>query len=423
MQKSSSSSQQDATGKTVANPSISLWRNRDYLLLWSGQLVSSMGSQVSQLAFPLLVLALTGSPAQAGFVGAMRAVPYLIFSLPAGALIDRWDRKRVMIICDTGRALSMASILVAFLLWHLTFLQLCLVSVIEGTLFVFFNIAEVACLPRIVSKEQLPTATAQNITAVYLSSLLGSPVGGALYAAGRTFPFLIDAVSYVFSVLSLFSITTTFQEERTVPSRNIWTTIREGLTWLWHQPLVSFMAIMSGDLNLLGAGSTLIIIVLAQHLHASPLIIGLMFTLDAFGGIVGAWIATRVQRRLTFGQVITGMIWIVVVLYPLYAFAPQILILGLVAAAISLVFPSYDVVQFSYRSVLVPDELQGQVNSVFRLIAFGGQPLGLALTGILLQMVGAVLTILFLDWISYPGTRSDTKRACSSRGIIYREPG
>ncbi len=79
-------------------PSPSLWRNRDYMLLWSGQLVSSVGGQVSQLAFPLLILALTHSPAQAGLAGALRALPYLIFSLPAGALIDRWDRKRVMIL-------------------------------------------------------------------------------------------------------------------------------------------------------------------------------------------------------------------------------------------------------------------------------------------------------------------------------------
>src|SRR5579863_2624707 len=88
----------------------SLWRNRDYMLLWSGQVVSNMGSQVSQLAFPLFILLLTHSPVQAGLAGALRALPYLIFSLPAGALIDRWDRKRVMILCDSGRALALGSI-------------------------------------------------------------------------------------------------------------------------------------------------------------------------------------------------------------------------------------------------------------------------------------------------------------------------
>ena len=94
----------------------SLWRNRDYLLLWSGQAVSSAGTQVSGIAFPLLVLAITGSPAQAGLACAPCALPYLIFSLPVGALIDRWDRKRVMILCDAGRAIALGSIPVALAL-------------------------------------------------------------------------------------------------------------------------------------------------------------------------------------------------------------------------------------------------------------------------------------------------------------------
>src|SRR6266700_3059305 len=151
-----------STKEVIPRRPKTLWLNRDYMLLWSGQMVSNVGTQVAQLAFPLLILALTGSPAQAGFAGALRALPYVFFSLPAGALIDRWDRKRVMIICDAGRALSMASIPVALAIGHLTIIQLYLVSTIEGTLFVFFNIAEVACLPNVVAKEQLPAATAQN---------------------------------------------------------------------------------------------------------------------------------------------------------------------------------------------------------------------------------------------------------------------
>ena len=95
-----------SSGEVTPRRPRSLWLNRDFMLLWSGQVVSNVGTQVSTLAFPLLILALTGSPAQAGFAGALRALPYLIFSLPAGALIDRWDRKRTMILCDTGPLLS-----------------------------------------------------------------------------------------------------------------------------------------------------------------------------------------------------------------------------------------------------------------------------------------------------------------------------
>src|ERR1700730_15056764 len=87
--------------------SVSLWRNRDFLLLWGGQVVSAIGSQVSLLAFPWLILAITGSPAQAGVIAAIRTLPYILFGLPAGALVDRWNRKQVMILCDVGRALAL----------------------------------------------------------------------------------------------------------------------------------------------------------------------------------------------------------------------------------------------------------------------------------------------------------------------------
>ena len=372
----------------------SLWLNLDYMLLWSGQMVSNVGTQVSTLAFPLLILALTNSPAQAGFAGALRALPYLIFSLPAGALIDRWDRKRVMILCDTGRALSMASIPVALVLGHLTILQLYLVSLIEGTLFVFFNIAEAACLPRVVPKEQLPAATAQNMATDGITVLLGPSLGGALYTAGRLLPFVADAVSYVVSVISLFFIRTKFQKERVAARRNLWVEIREGLNWLWHQPLIRFIAILTGGNNLINSGYVLIIIVLAQQQHASSFTIGLIFAVGGIGGIIGALIATSLQKRLSFAQAIIGTSWLFALFIPLYAIAPNPLILGIITAATFVAGPVYNVVQFSYRSAIIPDELQGRVNSVFRLIAFGGQPLGLALTGLLIQNIGVIPTIL-----------------------------
>ncbi len=124
----------------------SLWRNRDYLFLWSGQALSDIGGAVSELAFPLLVLAVTHSPAQAGFLAALRALPATLFSLLAGVLVDRWDRKRVMLVCDIGRALSLASIPLAYALGHLTIWQLYLTAFLEGTLMIVFKLAKTAAV-------------------------------------------------------------------------------------------------------------------------------------------------------------------------------------------------------------------------------------------------------------------------------------
>ncbi|GHO47049.1 hypothetical protein KSX_52120 [Ktedonospora formicarum] len=210
----------------------SLWRNRDFMLLWSSQLLSSVGSQVSLLAFPLLVLGITHSATQAGLVGALDSLPFAILCLPAGALIDRWDRKRVMLICDTGRALALGSIPVALWLGHLSLLQICLVALVEGTLMTFFSVAEIACLPHLVPKEQIPAASAQNQAINSTSWTLGPFLGGLLYGIGPAVPFLTDAISYVWSVLSVFLMRARFQEERAEEPRKIWYEIGEGLLWL-----------------------------------------------------------------------------------------------------------------------------------------------------------------------------------------------
>src|SRR5438067_1967505 len=157
--------------------SRSLWRNRDFMLLWSGQTVSVLGTNISGLALPLLVLALTHSPAQAGLLTAARQLPYLLFSLPAGALIDRWDRKAAMIRCDLIRWIALGSVPLAFAFGYLTLVQLYVVVVIEGTAYVFFSIAQIAALPQVVSKAHLPRAYALDTTTEYVGMLVGPSLG------------------------------------------------------------------------------------------------------------------------------------------------------------------------------------------------------------------------------------------------------
>jgi predicted MFS family arabinose efflux permease len=391
-----------ATNKTTKNtpamPSAaSLWRNRDYLLLWGGQAVSTVGSQLSLLAFPLLVLSLTHSPAQAGLIGALRELPYLLLGLPAGALVDRWDRKRVMVLCDIGRTLALGSIPLALLLGHLTLVQLYLVSLIEGALFIFFNLSVTACLPQVVAKEQLPAAVAQDQAANATSQLFGPSLGGLCYTLGRMVPFLADTISYGVSVLSLLFIKTAFQEERTAGPRSLRAEVLEGLVWLWRQPLVRFLALLSGIFNLTGAGYTLIVIVLAQRLHASSFAIGLILAGTGVGNILGTLVTPTIQKRFNFRQVMIGSTWVLALTWPLFVFTPTVFLLGVVTALSFVAVPALSVAQVSYRLSVVPDHLQGRVNAPFRIISWGCLPLGLALAGAMLQSFGPVATV----WITF----------------------
>jgi MFS family permease len=374
----------------------SLWRNRDYLLLVGGQIVSTLGSQFSLIAFPLLALFLSGSPAQAGLIGSMRLLPYFLLSLPAGALSDRWDRKRVMQICDAGRALSLASIPVAYALGHLTLLQLYLVSLLEGTLFVFFDLAEVACMPQVVGREQIVAATAQNEMGRNVAFLLGPALGGAIYSLGKFLPFLLDACSYLLSVLSLSCIRAKFQQERTGRPEKLWIEIRAGLLWIWRQPLIFFIAFTGTLTHLLFDGIVLLVIVLGQHMHATPFAIGLVLAMDGVGGMIGSILADRFQHILTFRVAFIGCHWLWAVLWFLLLLPRDMIALSIVVALLYAVLMIADLAQFSYRRILIPDELQGRVNSVFRLISYSGAPLGLALAGFLLQVYGPIATIMLL---------------------------
>lgn len=374
-----------------------LWRNRDFLLLWSGQAVSSLGTAMTQTAYPLLVWDLSHSAAMVGLVGGIGTLPYLLLSLIVGALIDRWDRKRVMILCDIGRTLNLASVLLALFLGRLTGIQICLNTLIEGTFFVFFNLAEVACLPRVVSNEQLPLAAAQNEATMGTTVLVGPLLGGALYSLRQLLPFLADAVSYAVSVLSLSLIHVPFQQEQRGQRRALWIEIREGLCWLWQQPVLRFMALLTGILNFISGGLTPILLVLVKQEHGSSLLYGSILTLGGFGAILGSVLGAPVHKRLPLGSIVLTVLWVNALIFPCYALAPHPVLLGLISAVLFVCGPIYNVAQLSYRLALIPDELQGRVNSVYRLLAFGFLPLGWSLTGLLIQWFQVVPAILFLS--------------------------
>lgn len=381
---------------TPTSPSGSLWRSREYLLLWGGQTVSAIGSQFSGFVIPLLVLALTNSPAEAGLVGALQGVPYIILSLPAGALADRWNRKTIMIACDSLRALNMLSVPLALATGHLTMTQIYVVALVEGTLFVFFNVAETASLAHVVSPEQLPAAVASQETTWGISALVGPVVAGALYqAVSAALPFLVDAGSYLVSALSLSTMRAQFQAEREVPPGSLLSGMGEALRWLWGQPLLRFLAIITAAGDFLFSGIGLIPLVIArQQMHASPVVIGLIFTLAAIGGIVGSALAPRLQRRATFGPTLIGTSWILALLYPLLAVAPNPVALGLIRAGMSGTVSISNTIRLSYPLARIPDALQGRVTSLTTLVAYGSLPVGQALTGILLQNIGPTSAVL-----------------------------
>jgi predicted MFS family arabinose efflux permease len=227
-----------------------------------------------------------------------------------------------------------------------------------------------------------------------VGAVIGPPLGGILFSASHLLPFIVDAGSYAASCLSLTTIRARFQGARAAAQRSLRSEIGEGVAWLWRHTLIRYMAFLTGGINYVTSGFALIIIILATQQGASPALTGTIFAAAGVGGILGAVMAPLLQRRLSFGQVITGACWCYALVWCLLPAATTPLLLMLLVGLGAFISPTYDTVQMSYRLALIPDTLQGRVNSVFRLVADGAKALGVAATGILLEQLGTTSTIL-----------------------------
>jgi predicted MFS family arabinose efflux permease len=362
--------------------------------------VSVLGTRVTSIAYPLLVLALTGSPAQAGVVGFAQSLPFILFYLPAGALVDRWNRKRVMLVSEAVRAVALGSIAVAIATGTTTLAQIVAIAFVEGSLFVFFRLSESSALPRIVAREQLPTAIAQNQAREQGADLAGQPLGGALFALGHAVPFLFDAVSYAVSFVSLLFIRPAFQEEREPRSTRLLTDIKEGVSWLWHEPFLRVSVLLLACTNFVFSAISLALIVRAQDLGASPSRIGVMLAFGGAGALLGSAVAPWIHRRMHPKIVVIGALWMWAIIMPIIAAVPSALAIGAIWGVAAIAGPVLNVSLASYRYALVPDRMLARVQSAALVVAWGAVPLGQLAAGLLLQGAGAVKTIVLLAAIN-----------------------
>jgi predicted MFS family arabinose efflux permease len=366
----------------------SLWRNRDFQLLWIGQAASALGSRASTIAYPLLVLALTGSPADAGIVGFAATIPYLVLQLPAGVLVDRVDRRRAMLACDAGRFVILAGVAAAVASGRSPLWLLVLTALAEGCLTVVFNLAELSAIQLLVPSGQLEPALAQNEARVRGAGLAGQPLGGFLFGLGRAVPFAGDAISYAVSLVTLAAIRRQLVAEEVGERRHPFTEMVEGLRWLWHQPFLRSTTLIVAASNGLFQAVTLAVIVVARAHGASSAVVGIILAGWGVGGLAGAAGAAWLGRRLPAGAVVIGANWVWAALLPVVALVPEPLAIGTAGAGMAFVGPAWNVVLGSIEMRLTPAALLGRVQAVQMTAAFGAIPLGSLIGGFLLDRLG-----------------------------------
>ena len=371
----------------------SLSRNREFMLLWSGQTLSSLGSQVSQVAYPLLVLALTGSAAKAGLVGFAHELPIGLLALPGGALADRVDRKRLLVAVDAGSALALLVIPVGLLAGHLPYGVIVAVAVIDGAGFSLTYAAERGVLPHVVKPDQLGEAVARNESRIFGAMVGGPLLGGLLFAVGRAVPFVVDAVAYAASSITKLLIGADFQGER--EPGGPWAPL-QGVRWLWDRPFFRMVSVLFALGNPVLQGLLLLAVLLAKHHGASSALVGVMLGIGAAGGLAGALAAPRLRERVTARMALIGENLVLTLALPVLLLAHDAILIGLVVAAAVSITPLTNTIVVGYRVALVPDHLQGRVQAASMVITFSLAWLGPLLVGVLVEDAGLEATILVL---------------------------
>lgn len=373
---------------------VPLSRNRDYQVLWVSQVLSGIGLSAAVIAFPLLVLALTGSATKSGLVLGAITTAQLLAGLPAGALVDRWNRKTIMLCCEAIQTIAAAS-LVAALWWNaVPIWYLIVVGAVIGICGALFRPAETAYVTWVVPAGQLNAAVALNAARGSVAQLSGTAAGGFLFALARFVPFVADAVSHGLACVLLLFLQPPPRQRQPAPTRRLRQEIMDGLGWVWGNRHIRVTALCAVVLNLFICAFYLIVIVVAQARGISAGQIGVIAAMLGVGGLVGSVLAAGLSQRVSPYASIIAVMWGLGGLTLAAAFAGSGWMLGVLFAAMALLPPTANTAIITRQLLLTPDELRGRLSSVLGIITGAAAALGPVLGGLLagaLSGTGAVL--------------------------------
>jgi len=369
-----------------------LRRNRDFLLLQTGQLLSTFGAMMSGIAYPLLTLALTGSAAKAGYVGAVQFTPIVLLSAAAGVAADRFDRRKLMIASDAAGAAALASLAAAVLSHHATFWLILLVAFVDTSAAVLFRAGSSGAFRAVVPRPQLADAASVAMARMSTVRLIGPPAGGAIFGLSRGLPFLADAISYAFSTASLLLMRTRFQEEREPGAR---THFREGLAYFWQLPFLRTTVGMIAASNLVAAGAPIAVIILAHRHGLSSAAIGGFVALQGVMLLAGSTVSPLLRRLFPMRAILLSEFWMGLV-YAAFIVYPNVYVLAVAVSLHAFWFPNTDSAMTAYSYVLIPDRLLGRAMAASNTLRALSAPLGPLAAGLLLSHTSPRMTILAL---------------------------
>jgi MFS family permease len=377
----------------ATEPTKKLGSNFYKLLVASA--ISNFGDGVRLTAIPLLAATLTRDPGLIAGVTLASTLPWLLFALTAGALVDRLDRRQTMWTMQVFRFVLMVGLSIAILL-DLTstgvLVTLYIVSFLLGAAEVMFDNAAQAIMPSVVRKDQLQVANGRLYAAEEVfNRFAGPPAGSFLFVAVATLPFIIDAASFGLGAILIFTMAGSYRPPRdaSAPPTRLRTEVAEGLRWLWNHKLLRTLGIMTGVHNLTSnATFSLFVLYALEILDLSEEGFGILMASMAIGGLVGSLIGHRLARLFGDGVSFYVITLVAAGINLVIGLTSSAIVVGVISVIFGVGIAWWNVIAVSLRQSVVPDRLLGRVNSVYRLLAWGTMPLGAVLAGLLGELFG-----------------------------------
>jgi MFS family permease len=382
-----------------------LLRHPDFLKLWTAETISQFGTQVSLLAIPLVAISfLKATPFEIGLLGTFEFLPFIFFSLPAGAWVDRLRRRPILIAADIGRGASLLSIPVAWWLGVLSIQQLYVVGFVNGVMTVFFDVSYQSYLPSLVDRDQIVEGNSRLETSRSAAQIAGPGIGGVLIGAvSAPIAVVADAVSFIGSALFVLGIRRAEPpvqhtvDEHGRPRGSMRGEIVDGLRYVLGHRYLRSIAASTGWSNLFtNMLFAVYLVYVVRELALAPEVIGLVFGLGNLGTLAGALFASRIAVRVGTGPTIvaamllSGIGEVLIAVAPREGAVPFLIAAGLVTGLAGMV---YNITQVSFRQAITPPRMQGRMNATMRFIVWGTIPVGTIVGGYLGGIIGLRETI------------------------------
>jgi MFS family permease len=388
--------EQTRTTTTTAGPK---GLGTPFRLLFTASTGSNLGDGVLLAAVPLLARRLSDDPLAVSSVTVAATLPWLLFGLAAGAIVDRTDRRRAMVRADIARCVGLALFALAVSAGSPSLAAVIAIVFLVGAAETIFDTAAQAVLPTLVATEQLERANGRLFGAqTAANGFVGPPLGALLFAAGTALPFALDAATFGLSAALLVGLPRPRSGRRATSTPRGTTLrhdVREGLAWLWRHDGVRAFAIGAAVVNLAHTAAMAVAVLLVRdELGGSELVFGLTLGGAATGSVAGSLLAAAIVERVGRRRAVLGAIAAFALSLLCTGLAPNAVAAALGLAAFGAAGEVWNVVAVSYRQARVPDHLLGRVMASYRVIAYGAMPVGAALGGVVAAAAGVRATFV-----------------------------